>query len=686
MARKHVVRMANRTETKVAPTREDNPHDPVLPEWYVFEMAVVKKQLAAGQIAPLEAQRKIDAFIKIAGQEGVDLEAARLGQLDPIRRLLNDPELVNHNADALHAIEAAINAADALNATERTEKKKWLSLIKRTLDLQRRANENPVAFTLYVVRDQDHDDVLNFEEIHVAFFEAWNDPEYQNSLVLAPPGVGKTTALYGQNLWDFKDDQSLRCLKIGQDMPTAVKRLGVVRTYIDIPRFKALAPHVKIDQTKPDNTKEFTLIRENVGSQDASMTAAGSATAIQGAGFDRIDADDLCPEKVLRERSTRRRINDNWFNVVLERIRQRHTARIRYICTPWHPEDTAGLMISQSKAGKLPGWRIASHPVAETAQGVPIPNVTRPGLQSHLISVKANQPRTYQFCHRLNSTPTELRTLKRIVYWDSEGGTSSLCPDDKRAYWAKFKTAVDAGEKWQVFDPAAGGADHTFSVGFSISGTGRAAITNAQYWNVNANEAIPKVLELVQARMADNVLIESAGPMKGVADIWGALLIAALGEHFRDRVWFSGTRLRDIHGQEVGQNVNKQARFSNASPYLASGAIVFPGKWTKTDGGVALRCVEDDAIAFLHEQLMTYPNCVRDDGIDTFSLFVNYHVGRLVRDVQGLAVAQAEQPTSGPVSVLTLLRRQMEEREEAERKLGEGGVHSAEAEFFAACA
>jgi len=680
--RQYVLRMEKATTSQKTFVRASNPHDPLTAEWYVFEMQVVKEKLAAGAIEPLDAQRSITTWVKLAEQEGLDLAAARDGQLDPIRRLLADPDLPNHTAEHLHALQDAIRKVEALNARERTVKKKWLDLIKITLDIQRRAKENPVSFTLYVVRDQDHDDVLDFEEIHVAFFEAWNDPDYLNSLQLAPPGVGKTTALYGQNLWDFAHDQTLRCLKICQDLPTAQKRLGVVRTYIDVKRFKALAPHVRIDVTQPDNSKSFTLIRKNVGSQDPSMTAAGSATTVQGAGFDRIDADDLCPEKVRREKSTRDSINDNWFNVVLERIRQRDTARIRKICTPWDPRDTAGIMIAQAKAGKLTGWRINSYPVAENAQGVPIPNVTRPGLQQHLISVKANHPRTYQFCHRLNPTPTELRLLKQVKYWDSEGGTSPLCPENKREWWAKFKRAVDAGEKWQVFDPAAGGADHTFSVGFSISGSGRAAITNAQYWNVNADESIPKLLQLVQERHADNVLIESAGPMKGVADIWKSMLVAALGEHFEDRVWFSGTRLRDVHGQEVGANVNKQARFSNASPYLSSGAIVFPGKWTKTESGVELQCTDDADLRYLHEQLMTYPNCVRDDGIDTFSLFVNFHVGRLVRDIQGLAGPDPEQPENGPVNILTLIKRQMEERQAAERKMAEGGLHSAEAAFF----
>lgn len=676
--------MSITNEVTATPPDVPNPHDPTTPEWYVFELNRVKSRLSLDEVTPLYAKQRTQALLDIAKTEPFDLARAREECQDPFRRFLNSPHLADQNEKDLKAMSAAMDKADALNATERTLKKKWLQLIDETLKLQDRANENPVNFTLYVVRDQEHDDVLDFEEIHISIFEAWNDPDYLYSLQLAPPGIGKTTALYGQNLWDFKDDQTLRCLKVCQDFPTAKKRLGVVRRYIDHPRFKAIAPHVKIDKSLPDNSLEFTLIRVNIGSQDPSMSAAGAVTAVQGAGFDRIDPDDLCPEKVIREKSTRDAISSNFFNVIMERIRDLRRSRVRFICTPWDPRDTAGQIITDVRSGKLAGWRINSHPVGEDAAGVPIPNVTRPGLQQKLITVKATQPRTYQFCHRLNPTPTELRTLSRVLYYDFYGGTSEMCPESKREFWAQFKVAVEAGDKWQVFDPAAGGADHTFSVGFSLSANGRAVITNARHWGVSATDSIPKVIAMVKSNAADNVLIEAAGGMKGVADIWGSMLIASLGKHYRNRVFYSGTRLRDATGKEVGQNVNKQGRFANAAPYLSSGTIRFPGQWEMVKGIPVLVPVKDDGLGFLHDQLMTYPNCTQDDGIDTFALFVNYHVGRLVRSIDGLGEPDSpEESHEKAINYLTVIYREQMAQQKKDRENRADGVHNEEREFFA---
>ena len=369
-----------------------NPHPAGTPDYYLWELDQLDKSVRDGTLDGLDAQRTAAFWRQQAATHSIDIAEARRSTLEPIRQLLMDGRLVDRNEAELLALKNAIEEADGLGAKELTVKKKWVELIDLTLRLQAQARSNPIHFTIYVLRDQENDEVLTMEPIHVDFFKTWNDRKFLNSEILAPPGVGKTTCLYGQDLWDMAQDRSLRFVRISCDLPTARKRLGLLRMYVAGRRLRALYPDLHVDLARPDNSDEFTVIRPNIGSQDPTVVAKGARSEIQGAGLERICADDLCSPKVRREPTTRDATTQHFKSTVLTRRRNVRRSRIRYIATPWHPGDTTSVLRDEIRKNIRPGWRLKVFPVKEDAEGNPIPLVKRPGWAEDVAVSKATYP------------------------------------------------------------------------------------------------------------------------------------------------------------------------------------------------------------------------------------------------------------------------------------------------------
>ena len=641
-------------------TLEPNIHPRGSAAFFVDQLDKLEDQVIAGKITPKKALEQQAYWKAQAKDRGVDLAHASRSQLEPIRRFLADPSLLHRNEEELLEIRESIDAAEELGAEEVGVKKKWIRLIDEALALQAMARRNPVYMTIYVVRCQQTNKVLTMEKIHVDIFREWNDPDIVNSLQEAPPGVGKTTCLYGQDLYEMGHNTDLRFLKMCSDLKTAKKRLEVTRMYIMSPLYLALFPTIEINAELPNNSEEFTLVRENIGSQDPTMKAAGATSSIQGAGYDREDFDDLCDPKVRFEAATRDKIWKTFHSVALTRRRDFMNARVRYICTPWHVDDCAGRLMEAIRMGKIRRWSIKLYPVEEDEQGNPLPPINRPGYIDELTDMKATDPTTYACCCRLNPNQEDLRMLRRLVFYDESGGQDPLCPDDQRKKWGNLLAHIVNGEQWYVIDPAAGGADQTGAVAFSIGVRGMAAVVAADFFRGRSTEVIGPIVNRVAANKADRVLIEAQGGTKGQADLMGAWITEKLGPAYRDRLRFSGTRMRS-GGKNIGQNIAKVERWRNVLPYLEDGTVMFAGRWEKVGGVPKLTCSADPNIKQLHDQLVNYPNVTRDDGLDCMSLFINYNLDRLVRRVRSMAQprerAEPLAPTTNP---LTLLRRALE--------------------------
>ncbi|MDD4888400.1 MAG: hypothetical protein PHU85_00590 [Phycisphaerae bacterium] len=648
------------------------------PEYYQRQLDRLELELEGkgeSKRDALDIKREYETWVALAESKGIDMREIQVSRLDPLRQLLQGRQLIEMQEPELLKVRDSMDAAEALSGAEGEIKKKWIELIDLTLELQRRARSHPALLTIYVVRCQSTGDVLRMAPMHMEWFAAWNDPGYLNTVILAPPGTGKTTCLFGQDLWDLARDSRLRILKQCGDLNTAEKRLAVVRLYVVSKRFRAVCPHVRLDSRLPDNAGSFTLMRTNV-SQDATMEAAGATSNFQGAGFDIIEPDDLCPLKVRWEKSTRDRITQAFTGVTLMRRRDLTRSKVRYIATPWYNDDTTNRLMREIRDGKRPGWRALKFVVREDVDGIPIPPVDRPGLREELLALKRTDPVMYACACKMDTRDKLLRKLERIHYYDVSGGTDPLCPVEQRDYYRDLLGEIRGGQKWRVFDPAAGGADKTGDVLFAKTVRGRAGVLEANFYGLTADKVIEAVCGYAQKD--ENILIESQGPAKGIASMWALYFTQKLGPDFRKQIFFSGTRIRDSAGQSSGQNLAKEQRYFNCSPLLSSGVVLLPGKWESTELGPSLVCVEDPGLQELNDQLLNYPDVTNDDGVDCMSLFCNYHAGDLVRSVEPLARPRARGPAHRQTSTLyRVYAAQL-----AAGRLPRGGV--SEAEMFSA--
>jgi len=651
-------------ETQPAPALAvQNPHARGTAEYYLWQLDRLEDELAnitdADRRDALSIKRDIESWIALATQQGIDLKAIRLDKLDPIQRLLSRPDLTEYAEKELTAIRESIEAADAVGAAELSVKKKWLGLIDETIRLHNLARSNPIYFTIYVVRDQENNAVLMMEPVHIGFFRIWNDPAMPNSVIMAPPGVGKTTTLYGQELWDLAHDTTIRLVKICAKLEAAQERREVIRGYCASARMKALYPHIQVDPTKSDNLSQFTLVRPNIGSHDPTFKAAGAMTEIQGAGLERIHADDMIGSKQQWEPSRRRKAKATFHGVAMTRRRDLARSKIRYIATPWHPDDLTFTLARDIREGKMPGWSTHSFPVAEDAEGTPIPVITRAGRAADIATVKAIRPEEYARLYRLDPRDPSQRKLKGLVYYDISGGKAKLCPENQRQRWAKFSAEIDKAQTWEVLDPGFGGRDKTAMVRFALMASGRAPILASRSFDGRSPDTISEVTKVLAGDPQVKVLIENQGAQKGNADMWGAYIIAAAGRHFSNRIFFSGTRMRDKTGKPVGQNISKANRYYATIPYLNSGTILLPGQWVEIDGEPKLVMVGDPNIREVCRELLDYPNVTEDHALDCVTMFANYNVGSLSRAIEALPGPEQHAETLPPTTnILTLLWRE----------------------------
>ncbi|KKN08961.1 hypothetical protein LCGC14_1051500 [marine sediment metagenome] len=679
------------TETNAQPevaegpdASKGNPHERHTAEFYLWELDKIEDDVAAGTVRSVDWTRQAQFWRDQATANGINLAEHMLSKASPIERLLAHPDLADYQETELLAIKESMEGADAITTDMARVKKKWLDLIDLALWLQKRAREHPWHLAVYVMRCQETNEVLQMEWIHIQFYLEWNHEEDLNSEILAPPGVGKTTCLYGQELWDLGHDQRLRILKQCAKTDNASDRLGALRHWVNHRRYKAIYPQVKIDPEESNNASRFTLHRANIGSHDPTLRAAGALTDFQGTGLERVHIDDLCGQKVRYEQQTRMRITKLFEGTTLTRRRNVETARVRYIATPWHVTDTTSTLQDNINAKIMPRWRVAKFPIQEDADGNPIPWISRPGRIEELKRIKATDPEIYACCYKLNPKDPSQRRLADFVYYDMSGGTSPLCPVHLRERWRDCLHRIRSAEQWQVLDPAAGGADETAMIGFALSSEGKGAITSARFFSAGAGVVEDELLNMVVEKNPDKILIEAAAGMKGVGDLWAKHLIAKLGPELRNKVYFDGTKIRDPRGNVLGSNVKKETRWWHVVPYLRDGTVSFPGEWQMVEGVPTLVCITSNPeLRRLRDQGLDYPNGARDDGIDAMSLFINHTAGRLARYVKAIEVpAKPAAPGAKPMGILARIHQ---ERQAAKKKRqAPDGTRVEEAAMFVA--
>ena len=606
--------------------------------WYMQEIARTLAEDKAGNIKPLEAKQRLEflknAYKSVTGEEISDAASRHMSPVDRLSRL----HLIEHTDEQLTELEEAMDTVPGLNPKK---KARWLDLIARTRTLQTRAKSKAIYNWIYIGRTSEDNEVFRMGEIQARFFEVWEAPE-QHSLIMAPPAHAKTMSLTGQMLFDIKENPQVRMLLWFDTEDKASKQLKLVRRYIRCKRWKALYPHLKVSGRDEDSAKRFTIVRDNIGSREPTMEAAGTISQVNGDGYDLIYVDDPCPETVAFQETTRNAINYKFDSVVSMRFRKKELSRFRIICTPWHPEDLAGHIINGVRSGKRTGWKICvdQFRVLKDDSGKHI-SLWPERYDSAYYAEKERSlyANTYSRLFELKFQAETTKIIQSVKYYPCDPDDPLLLEySEKEQKWFQERLSeIFHAEQWLSIDPSATSGKHSNEqaiVQFSLTTQNRAYVRDVWFRPGNPVEMQEWIVDRIVSHGIHRVLIEDQGPQAGQVALWVDYIYRRLREM---KVKWNGSIITcKSTGKGGGQNISKTRRLKQVAALIQNGYLRFPGTITRNfqAGGKLYFGVVDNAnVRKLIRQLVDFP-LGADDGVDAVSQFLIKNASRLQSNKQ----------------------------------------------------
>lgn len=630
---------------------------PVEPErladerWYAERLALIAAKFDAGQIKPLAAKQAREFYTGLYEEvTGQKLSEGAKALRSPLERM-EDERILELNEKDVDAVEASIEALPGLSPEK---KGRWLRLIGRVRKLQHKARQSAEAMWVYVGRDSETGDVFRMADIHHRFFGVWADESHRNSIIEAPPDMGKTTCFRGQKVWDVAQDQTLRCLVLLDNDDKAKKEIDVLKRAFRCGRFRALYPDIRVlsrEDGSEDSRKRFTVTRPNWGSREPTFEAAGITSQINGNGYDVLYIDDPCTPEVVNRPSVRKDITFKFDNEVEMRLREPKRARIRMICTPWHPQDLAGHLTTQITEGKRSGWKVAidEFAVPDDEDGQPISPWPERYDSRYFAQQRARKTTgDYARLYRLRCLPEEERIVSRLHYYpaDRDGPDWRYLSAAQRQKYSERLDSIAKAEQWLSVDPSATSGKASSEVAivqFALTARGLAHVVDCWFFPGNPVHVQEWLLAAISGEVpegkrwriphrVDKVLFEAQGGMTGQVTLWENFLLRELrrhGKNFTGKLLRKGTR--DLKGQ--GQNVGKRIRLKNAAAYLENGFVSFPGRVQYVHGAHKVRWAPSarDNIQKLVGQIVNFPTGP-NDGVDAVTQWISFNEPRLMSE------------------------------------------------------
>ncbi len=628
-------------ETPVIPIAAASVADP---KGYVREIARTMAGEKGGLIKPLAAKQRLE-FLKSAYQtitnEDISDAASRL--LSPVDRL-SKLELIEHTDSQLTELEEAVTLIQGLDPKK---KARWFDLIARTRKLQTLAQSKAIYHWIYIGRTSEENAVFRMGAIHVNFFDVWESPE-QHSLIMAPPAHGKTVSATGQMLWDIKENPRVRILLWFDVEDKASKQLRLVRRYINCKRWKALHPNIRVARSsegrdkQEDSAKRFTITRDNIGSREPTMEAAGTISLINGDGYDIIYVDDPCPETVAFQETTRSAINYKFDTVLSMRFRKKEISRFRVICTPWHPEDLAGHIIAGVRCGQRKGWKIAfeQFTVQKDSEGKHISLwPERYDSDYYLEKEQTLHADHYSRLFELKFSAQTTKIVQSVKFYpyDPEDPLMREYSDKDQGWFKERLDAIFSAEQWLSIDPSATAGKHSAECAISqiaLTTQNRAYVREAWFFPGNPVEMQEWIVDRIVNHGIHRVLIEDQGAQAGQVALWIDYIQRRLRElnvKWNGSIVTCKTQQRGGGGSGKGQNIGKGMRLKQVAALIQNGYLLFPGKimrnWQR-GGALYFGCVDNANIRKLIRQIVDFPlgTC---DGVDTITQFLRENAARL---------------------------------------------------------
>jgi len=583
----------------------------------------------AKELSSVEGNRQVDGILKrFEAVRGIPLSEASK-KVRTAFEILEDTDILENAEKDLLKMQAAIAKVKGLDMQK---KNRWLKLIDGIIEVQRVARENTVIFWVYVGRTSEKNEIFDMAPVHIGYFDIWE--EDCNSLIMAPPGHGKTTSLRGRILKDICDHPERRILILYDTDDKAQKEVMLHKAYLNSGRLQALYPDIYVLDRKhgaQNSSKRFTVHRKNVFSREPSIECAGIGGAINGNGYDEIVIDDPCPETVATQPAARDAINTKFNVVVEERLRDPANSRIRMICTPWHSDDLAGKIQKDVSAGKRHGWKIEvdRFKIKEDEDGNYIsiwPQRYTPQHYKHKRDKMTNNE--FARLYQMKCIADAERVVKHVHYYPALGTRDplwkQLSPRLQKQYDDRLKS-IAAGEIWLSVDPSATSGKTSSNTGitkFSLTATGQAYVVEACEMPGNPMETQDYLVDQIINHGVHRLLLEAQGGMTGMVALWITYIRRRLRELAFD--WKGSIIERKTQGHGGGQNIGKTRRLQNTAAYIENGYLMFPGKLLYIEPRKAFSFVQgsDDGIITLTNQILDFSPSNKNDGLDTVTQFL----------------------------------------------------------------
>jgi len=636
------------------------PHRERDPSAYSDAALKIANSVGDGKLKAVDAIRNLDFLKTLCKMKtGVDLEEAEKAMQDP---LVNLDHIFERSEDDLLKLRLALSRlADA--RLECKKKERWLRIIDDVIEIQRKCRDDSAACMIYVMRDSEGEcsadwtdsngeGFFRMEWFHVRFHDVWTDKNDRNSLIMAPPGHAKTTNLRGNRIWRIGKYPHRRILYLADEEDKATSEVMVTYRIVSHGRFRALFPKVRIlgrADKERDTANAFTVDRPNRFSREPTMEGYAVRSAINGKGYDDIDADDFSPPEVRFQPSVRRDIRVRWNSVISERLRNPRTASFHVICTPWHEDDVACTIEKQVENGQLQGWIVATaneFGIKDDDKGKAISIWPEKFTSNYYEAKRRTLGNDYPMIYQLRAKTDGNRTITRLEYWNSRlDMNEDLVTQNDRNVWQGVQNA----DRWLSIDPSATSNAHSSLQGVIeavISPKGFAFVTDVFFIRANPVVMQDWVIRRVYFAAPPGIKFvhfEGQGGMKGMVTMWihnitESLLSGRIPETgpngsriivdappMRELPAFLSTGTNMEQGGGSRQNIGKLKRLRECAGTIQNGIVRFPGYRVAGSDSTRpsrLTFIPGSQMERLHQILIDYDGSNLSDAVDALTQWI----------------------------------------------------------------